>query len=121
VGSSFEDAQRTDMESFRDYDRETWRRGHTVDAVSVLPNGTVLVGRDEIVTALDRHFSEREATWSWTELSRRIDAGRAAHILYETRYESGRHRISVHALTGVTWSLRDDEWLVVCDQGTRLH
>ncbi|HZN75995.1 MAG TPA: hypothetical protein VFC00_30560 [Micromonosporaceae bacterium] len=33
----FEEAQRLDMESFRDFDRETWRLTHDEDAITRLP------------------------------------------------------------------------------------
>jgi len=35
----FDEAQRVDMESFRDYDLETWKAGHDDDAITVLAQG----------------------------------------------------------------------------------
>jgi len=116
----FELAQRTDMESFRDYDRETWRDAHAEDAVTILTSGTVIEGRDAIVTALAAHFDNREAVWSWTELSRRVEGCKTAHILYETVYEIERIGLRIHALTGVTYTYEHGRWLSVADQGTVL-
>src|SRR5688572_4930058 len=42
----FEEAQRTDMESFRDYDAETFRAIHTEDAVTIFGSGHVFQGID---------------------------------------------------------------------------
>src|SRR3982751_705715 len=47
----FEVAQRTDMESFRDYDRETFRAGHDSRAVTVFASGAVRYGIDAIMAA----------------------------------------------------------------------
>ena len=52
----FEVAQRTDMESFRDYDRETFREGHDPRAVTVFASGAVRFGIDAIMRALESHF-----------------------------------------------------------------
>ena len=45
----FEVAQRTDMESFRDYDRETFREGHDPRAVTIFASGAVRYGIDAIM------------------------------------------------------------------------
>src|SRR5262245_59874711 len=37
--AQFEKAQRLDMESFRDYDAETFRAGHHPDAVTIFASG----------------------------------------------------------------------------------
>ena len=66
----FELAQRTDMESFRDYDRETFREGHDPRAVTIFASGAVRYGIDAIMAALESHFANREAIWAWTELYR---------------------------------------------------
>jgi hypothetical protein len=63
----FEAAQRQDMESFRDYDVESFRAIHHEDAVTIFASGRVVEGADEIIAALRRHFEERQAVWSWTE------------------------------------------------------
>lgn len=120
VDAAFDAAQRLDMESFRDFDRETWRAVHDVDAVSILATGAVMAGRDEIVAALAAHFDERRARWSWTELSRRVEPERFGHVLYETRYEIPGAGFRQRALTGVTFGFVDGGWLVVCDQATPL-
>jgi ketosteroid isomerase-like protein len=120
VDVAFDAAQRLDMESFRDFDREAWRAVHAVDAVSILPAGVVLAGREQIVDALAAHFDERRARWSWTELSRRLQPGRVGHVLYETVYEIPVAGVRQRALTGVTFACLDGSWLVVCDQGTAL-
>lgn len=116
----FEEAQRVDMESFRDYDRETWREAHAEDAVTILTSGAVIEGRDAIVDALTAHFDNREAVWSWTELSRRVDGCKTAHILYETVYAIDRIGLCIHALTGVSYTYEHGRWLSVADQGTVL-
>jgi len=108
------------MESFRDFDREAWRAVHAVDAVSILPTGAVLTGRDLIVETLGAHFDERRARWTWTELSRRVEPERVGHVLYETVYEVAEAGVRQRALTGVTFGFVDGEWVVVCDQGTLL-
>lgn len=83
----FELAQRTDMESFRDYDRETFRDGHHPDAVTVFASGDTFVGIDAIMEVLSGfHFGRREAIWTWTERYRVVDGCRSAFILYETVY-----------------------------------
>jgi hypothetical protein len=57
----FEVAQRTDMESFRDYDRETFRAGHDPRAVTIFASGAVRYGIDAIMATLEFHFANREA------------------------------------------------------------
>src|SRR4029450_6144503 len=68
----FDEAQRVDMESFRDYDLETWKAGHDDDAITVLAQGLWFQGRDRIAAVLHRHFEDREAIWTWTELTRAV-------------------------------------------------
>ncbi len=116
----FDEAQRIDMESFRDYDRETWRDLHVDDAITIFASGTVIEGRDAIVDALAGHFDDREAVWSWTETSRRVEGCRTAFILYETVYEIPSIGFRLHARTGVTYTYQAGHWLVVADQGTPL-
>jgi hypothetical protein len=120
VDAAFDAAQRLDMESFRDFDREAWWGVHDVDAVSILPTGAVLAGRDEIADGLAAHFDERRASWSWTELARRVEPERIGHVLYETVYEIASIGLRQRALTGVTFGFVDGRWLVVADQGTPL-
>src|SRR4030095_1911846 len=61
-------AQRLDMESFRDFDADTFRAGHDERAVTVFASGARRIGVDAIMTALASHFANRNAVWSWTEL-----------------------------------------------------
>lgn len=116
----FEIAQRVDMESFRDYDAETFRKIHHPDAVTMLASGTVRYGIDAIMEAMRGHFEGREAIWSWTERYRVVDGCRAAFILYETTYEIPSVGFLARALTGVTYSYHHGKWLAIADQGTRL-
>lgn len=116
----FEVAQRVDMESFRDYDAETFRAGHDDRAVTVFDSGAVRIGIDAIMTALAAHFRDREAKWSWTERYRVVDGCRSAYILYETVYEIPRLGYRQRALTGVAYTHDGFKWLAVADQGTKL-
>jgi hypothetical protein len=116
----FEVAQRVDMESFRDYDLETWLAGHDARAVTVFASGAKRVGIDAIEQALASHFANREAVWSWTELYRVVDGCRSAVILYDTVYEIPRIGFRQHALTSVTYTHDGRKWLSIGDQGTLL-
>jgi len=116
----FDTAQRVDMESFRDYDAETFRAGHDPQAVTVFDSGAVRTGIDAIMAALAGHFQNREARWSWSERYRVVDGCRSAYILYETVYEIPRIGYRQRAMTGVTYTHDGRQWLAVADQGTRL-
>jgi hypothetical protein len=116
----FEEAQRTDMESFRDYDAETFRAGHTEDAVTIFASGHVFAGIDAIMDALASHFEGQEAVWEWTEIYRKVEGCRTAFILYETRYSIPSIGFSQRALTGVSYTFRHGHWLANADQGTLL-
>ena len=116
----FEVAQRMDMESFRDYDAETFRAVHDERAVTVFGSGAVRFGIDAIMTALASHFANREAVWTWTERYRVVDGCNSAFILYETFYEIPRIGLRQRALTGVTYSHDGHRWLAIADQGTPL-
>ncbi len=116
----FELAQRMDMESFRDYDEETFRAVHDERAVTIFGSGAVRYGIDAIMTALASHFAGREAVWSWTEKYRVVDGCNSAFILYETMYEIPRIGFRQRALTGVTYSHDGHRWLAIADQGTPL-
>ena len=119
--AAFEEAQRVDMESFRDYDRETFRAGHDPDALTVFSGGGgVVKGIDAIMEALDEHFTKREAIWRWEEKFRRIIDCAVGIITYETYYEVPSENFSRRALTTVTYLYRDGKWLAVADQGTRI-
>lgn len=116
----FEQAQRIDMESFRDYDAETFRAIHHERAVTVFASGARREGVDAIMAALASHFRNREGRWSWVERYRVVDGCRAAFILYETVYELPSVGYRQRALTGVTYTHDGNGWLAVADQGTPL-
>jgi len=117
----FEVAQRTDMESFRDYDRETFRAGHDPRAVTVFASGAVRYGIDAIMAALESHFANREAIWAWTELYRVVDGCKSAFILYDATYDIPSIGYHQRTLTGVTYTHNGDRWLSIADQGTYLE
>lgn len=117
----FELAQKTDMESFRDFDEETFRAGHDPRAVTIFASGAVRYGIDAIMTALHPHFVNRNAVWSWTELYRVVDGCKSAFILYDTNYDIPAVGFHQHALTGVTYTHQGDRWLSIADQGTLLR
>ena len=118
---SFDRAQRADMESFRDFDPETWREGHADDAISIFPTGQMFVGIDQIMHAAERHFRDQDAVWSWTELSRRVDGCRSAVIVYDATYDIPRFDYHQRALTVVTYVFQHGHWRSVMDQGTLLE
>ncbi|MGH8082294.1 MAG: hypothetical protein ACREP7_17090 [Lysobacter sp.] len=116
----FEVAQKTDMESFRDYDAETFRAGHDDRTITVFDSGATRIGIDAVMAALASHFANREAKWSWTERYRVVDGCRSAYIAYETVYEIPRIGYRQKALTGVTYTHDGFKWLAIADQGTKL-
>ena len=116
----FERAQRIDMESFRDYDAETFRAIHQPRAVTVFARGARREGVDAIMAALASHFRNREGRWSWVERYRVVDGCRSAYILYETVYELPSIGYRQRALTGVTYTHDGNGWLGIADQGTPL-
>lgn len=116
----FEVAQRVDMESFRDYDKETWLASHDDRAVTVFASGGRRIGIEAIERAMAPHFANREAIWSWTELYRVVDGCRSAVILYDTVYEIPRIGFRQHALTSVSYTHDGNKWLSIADQGTPL-
>jgi hypothetical protein len=117
----FELAQRTDMESFRDYDRETFRAGHDPRAVTIFASGAVRYGIDAIMAALEPHFANREAIWAWTELYRVVDGCHSAFILYDATYDIPSTGYHQRTLTGVTYTHDGNRWLSIADQGTYLE
>ena len=117
----FEAAQRTDMESFRDYDRETFREGHDPRAVTIFASGAVRYGIDAIMAALESHFANREAIWAWTELYRVVDGCKSAFILYDATYDIPSIGYHQRTLTGVTYTHDGNRWLSIADQGTYLE
>ncbi len=116
----FEAAQRVDMESFRDYDAETFRAGHHPDALTVFASGAVRYGIDAVMEALRSHFENREALWAWSERYRVVDGCKSAYILYETTYDIPSSGFHQRALTGVTYTYHRGKWLSIADQGTLL-
>lgn len=116
----FERAQRIDMESFRDYDAETFRAGHISESVTVFASGAARYGIDAVMEALRSHFENREAVWAWTEKYRVVDGCKTAFILYETTYDIPSNGYHQRALTGVTYTYRHGKWLAVADSGTLL-
>jgi hypothetical protein len=116
----FEVAQRVDMESFRDYDQETWLASHDDRAVTIFASGARRIGIDAIAQVMASHFANREAKWSWTELHRVVDGCRSAVILYDTVYEIPRIGFRQHALTSVSYTHDGNKWLSIADQGTPL-
>jgi len=70
------------------------------------------------MASLDRHFTRKEASWEWTELSRRVDACRTAIIVYETTYFEPSSGFLQHAITTVTYTYRQGKWRAILDQST---
>lgn len=118
--TAFDEAQRVDMESFRDYEREIWRAGHDPDATTIFADSTMISGVDNIMAALDGHFTNREAIWEWTELRRQVHGCKSAVIFYETWYRIPRIDLNIHAITSVTYTWEGGRWLSIADQGTAL-
>jgi hypothetical protein len=116
--SDLEATQRRDMESFARYDGEAFREVHHPDAITILPSGRVVRGRESILEALSGHFTAREAIYTWRELHRFIDGCRAAFVLYETTYEIPSRGYKQRALTGVTYVHDGGRWLAIADQGS---
>lgn len=114
----FDEAQRVDMESFRDYDLATWTAAHDDDAITVLAGGQWIQGRDAIATALRGHFANREAVWSWTELTRAVDGCRTGTILYDATYAIPSVGFTQRAYVSVTYTYKRGKWLSVIDQST---
>jgi hypothetical protein len=117
----FEAAQRQDMESFRDFDAERFRAVHDPDAISIFPSGFTAVGIDDIMSALSGHFTNRNAVWSWIELSRRVEGCRTAVIRYDATYDIPSIGFHQRAITVVTYIFRHGRWLGILDQGTLLE
>jgi hypothetical protein len=116
----FDQAQRTDMESFRDFDRETWVEGHDDDAISIYNNGTWVQGRDAIAASQNAHFTNRNAVWTWTELTRAVDGCSTATIVYDATYAIPSQNFSVRLIINVTYTFKRGKWFSVIDQGTEM-
>jgi len=117
----FEEAQRIDMESFRDFDAETFRAGHHPNAVTIFASGAVRSGIDAIMAALAGHFRDREAIWAWVEVYRVVDGCKSAFILYNATYDIPSIGFHQRTLTGVTYTYQRNKWLGIADQGTYLE
>ena len=114
----FDEAQRIDMESFRDFDAEAWRDGHHEDAVSVFASGHRFAGIDAIMQAQKSHFENREAIWTWTEIDRHVHGCKTATIEYDATYELPSIGFTSRAITVVTYTFERGRWLSIYDQGT---
>lgn len=119
--AQFELAQRMDMESFRDYDAETFRAVHHPNAITIFASGAVRSGVDAIMAALAPHFANREAIWAWSEVYRVVDGCKSAFILYDATYDIPSIGFHQRALTGVTYTHQGHKWLAIADQGTYLE
>jgi hypothetical protein len=114
----FDQAQRQDMESFRDYDAEAFRDVHHPDATSVFAVGAVAIGRDAIMEALAPYFEAQTSKWSWTEITRSVQGCRTGVIVYRTLIE--RPGFSRHAINTVTYTYEHGRFLAISDQGTEV-
>jgi ketosteroid isomerase-like protein len=117
---TFDTAQRIDMESFRDYDAQTFRDIHTEDAVTIFASGAYRIGIDAIMAALASHFANREAVWEWTELHREVKGCDTAFIIYDTTYSIPSIGYRARARIGVTYTFEHGRWLALFDQSTPL-
>jgi hypothetical protein len=116
----FEVAQRTDMESFRDFEEEIWLAGHDPAAITIFASGARRQGIDAIAAALHPHFVNKNAVWSWTELFRNVDGCSTGYILYDATYDIPSIGFHQRALTSVTYIHQGERWLSIADQGTPL-
>ncbi len=116
----FDQAQRTDMESFRDFDRDTWVAGHDDDAITIFTTGLLVQGRDNIADILKNHFNNRNATWTWTELTRAVDGCTTGTIVYDAIYAIPSQGFSLREIVSVTYTYKHGKWLSVIDQGTEI-
>ena len=116
----FDEAQRVDMESFRDFDEATWLAGHHPGAITIFASGARRQGIDAIAATLHSHFVNKTAVWSWTELYRFVDGCSTGFILYETNYDIPSIGFHQRALTTVTYVHERGKWLSIADQGTLL-
>lgn len=116
----FEEAQRVDMESFRDFDEPTWLAGHHPEAITIFASGARRQGIDAIAAALHPHFVNKTAVWSWIELYRFVDGCSTGYILYDATYDIPSIGFHQRALTSVTYIHDGGKWLSIADQGTLL-
>jgi Domain of unknown function (DUF4440) len=116
----FEEAQRIDMESFRDFDEATWLAGHHPEAITIFASGARRQGIDSIAATMHSHFVNKTAVWSWTELYRFVDGCSTGYILYDATYDIPSIGFHQRALTSVTYIHQGGRWLSIADQGTLL-
>lgn len=116
----FDEAQRVDMESFRDFDEATWLAGHHPEAITIFASGARRQGIEAIAAALHPHFVNKTAVWSWTELYRFVDGCSTGYILYDATYDIPSIGFHQRALTSVTYIHEGGHWLSIADQGTLL-
>ena len=116
----FDEAQQTDMESFRDFDRETWVAGHDDDAITIFTTGQMVQGRDNIANVMRNHFNNRTAVWTWTELTRAVDGCKTGTIVYDATYAIPSQSFTLREMVSVTYTYKHGRWLSVIDQGTEL-
>jgi hypothetical protein len=116
----FDEAQRVDMESYRDFDRATWVAGHDDDAITIYSSGLMVQGRDAIAASQNGHFTNRNAVWSWTELTRAVDGCSTGTIVYDATYAIPSQNFSLHLIINVTYTFKHGKWLSVIDQGTEI-
>ena len=117
----FDEAQRTDMESYRDFDKATWVAGHDDDAITIFNNGRMVQGRDAIAASQNAHFTNRNAVWSWTEITRAVDGCSTGTIVYDATYAIPSQNFSLHLIINVTYTFKRGKWLSVIDQGTEIR
>jgi hypothetical protein len=116
----FDEAQRVDMESFRDFDEATWLAGHHPQAITIFASGARRQGIESIATTMHSHFVNKTAVWSWTELFRFVDGCSTGYILYDATYDIPSAGFHQRALTSVTYVREGGSWLSIADQGTLL-
>jgi hypothetical protein len=116
----FEEAQRVDMVSFRDFDEATWLAGHHPEAITIFASGARRQGIESIAATMHSHFVNKTAVWSWTELFRLVDGCATGYILYDATYDIPSIGFHQRALTSVTYVHEGGRWLSIADQGTLL-
>lgn len=114
----FDEAQRHDMESFRDFDRAAWEAGHDDDAITISGSGRIVQGRAAIGESQRNHFANRNAVWTWVEKTRAVDGCSTGTIVYDTTYAIPSQGFVIRQIINVTYTFKHGRWLSVIDQGT---
>ncbi|AKU15216.1 hypothetical protein [Luteipulveratus mongoliensis] len=117
----FDQAQRADMESFRDFDFKTFAAGHDEGTVTIVADGRVRIGKAAVLAAAKPRFEAKNSVWSWTEITRKVDGCRTAFIVYNTKYALPHLDYWFTAVTSVTYEYKGGRWLSIMDQGTLLE